>query len=242
MKLNVMTVSVLVLFVAGGAMAAQSYGDFIAPGTGFVSFKNVEESSVTDPTPLYGAPETLYTDTDPTDLVRSSILLFKPDNFASFAENGEADTTAGKLGMDIETSGEGWFLNQVIVSEFGDFGMTGAGNASANIFGMLALVDDETGNVLVEGLDVQPDPPYSLPSDTDGLFEATVTVDVSALELTKAEFVFNNVLQTTAAENTASFIQKKLIRTTVTTIIPEPATMALLGVGGVLALIRRRRS
>lgn len=239
MKLRIV-LSLLVAFaIAGVAQAASVYGDFLGSEPGQVNFLNVREESVTDPTPLFGEPKAIYTAEN--GLSRTSILLFKPDYFASEAVNGDADTTASKLAADLQVIGEGWFLNQVIIREVGDFGMTGAGG-TANIFGMLAIVDDNTGAIVLDGLDVQPDPPYSLPSDTAGTFEATVTVDLSALQLTEAELVFNNVLQTTALPNSVSFIQKKVIETTVTTLIPEPATMALLGIGGVFALLRRKRA
>ena len=156
MKLNRIALFVLVLF-AGTAMGVTTYPDVLGSADGQVDFLNIEETSVTDPTPLFGEPKAIYIDDDP--LVKTSILLFKPDNFASYAENGEADNTAGKLSMDLRARGEGWFLNQIIVREIGDFGMTGAGSGSANVFGLLAAVNDLTGEILLDGLDVQPDPP-----------------------------------------------------------------------------------
>lgn len=235
---TILAAGLALLLVAGAAQAAPiNYGDFFGVGAGEVDFINVREASATDPypmnDPLYGAP-----------IRDANRLIFTPLTFASFASNGAADTTSGTLSMIIRAD-VGQFLNTIFIRETGDFSLLGVGTpaTSATINGLLTTTELAPGMspTLTDTLDVLPAAPYALPADTDGEFVATTEIDLSTLGITEVILNFNNNLQTTSEEGTVSFIQKKTIVITVNPEVPEPATLSLLAISGVI-LLRRRRS
>ena len=59
--------------------------------------------------------------------------------------------------------------------------------------------------------------------------------------MTEIVLNFNNNLQTTSENGTVSFIQKKTMVITVNPPVPEPATLSLFALSGVLVLRRKRR-
>lgn len=238
-KRNSILAAVLaVLVLSGVAQAAPiNYGDYFGVASGEVDFINVREASATDPfpmhDPLYGAP-----------IRDENRLIFTPLTFASFAANGAADTTSGTLSMIIRADA-GQFLDSIFIHETGDFSLAGVGTpaTSATINGLLTVTELAPGSspTMTSTLSVNPATPYALPADTDGEFTADTMIDVSGLGIREIVLNFNNNLQTTSENGTVSFIQKKTIVITVNPPVPEPTTIALLSMGGVL-LVRRRRN
>lgn len=228
---SVFLVFVAMLGLASGASAAPIlYGDYIGLNPGDVDFLQVREDSVTDPPPLFEAPFFL-----------PNKLIFTPISFVSYAANGSADTTSGTLQMRIRADA-GTFLTTITITEAGGYTLVPAGlgspATSTTINGLLTLTDINPGTygVFTDPLDITPNAPYFLPGDSDGEFVAITSIDLTGLGIREVILNFNNNLQTSSEQGTTALIQK----TNITIYTPEPASLALLAVGGLL-LIRRRR-
>jgi len=206
------------------------YGDYIGLNPGDVDFLQVREDSITDPVPLFEAP-----------IFLPNKLIFTPISFASFSANGSADTTSGTLQMRIRADA-GTFLTTIEIRETGNYSLVpvglGSPATSATINGLLTLtdIDPGVGGVLTDPIDVTPAAPYVLPGDSVGEFIAITSIDLTGMGIRQVILNFNNNLQTSSEMGTTAFIQK----TNITIITPEPASLTLLAVGGLL-LIRRRR-
>lgn len=223
---------VAVAGIAGVAGVAQArpinYGNF--SGT-TINFFQVQEDSITDALPLFGAP-TLAGDS----------LLFFPTAYASSSANGTADTTSGTLKMTI-TAKPGNFIKTIKVTELGDYALAGIGTAatSAQVSGLLTATDLDTGDLYFDSLAVNPKSLFTRPLDSTGNWNGVTFIDVTGLGITSMTIVFNNNLQTTSEQGTTSFIQKKVVNgPSIKIDVPAPGATALIGLGGLVALRRRR--
>ena len=232
--------SILVtLFLISSVFANPSpinYGNFLGVNPGDPDILNVAEDSSTDPTPLFGAPIRV-----------GNRLLFFPTAFSSYSSNGTADTTSGTLTMTI-VADSGYYLEDIIIKEYGDYTLTGAGTAatSATINGLLTVTDIVPGThiPLWDSLLVSPITPYTLPEDTFGVFTAVTQISLTGLGISQVVLNFNNNLQTSSESGesgTTAFIQKKVIDGPAIVVdVPEPATICLFGLG-TFALFKKRR-
>ncbi|MCP5115486.1 MAG: PEP-CTERM sorting domain-containing protein [bacterium] len=213
-----------------------NHGDFPGAGAGEVDFLQVTEDSFTDPTPLYDAPIHL-----------PNKLLFFPLSFTSVASNGASDTTTGTLTMTIRADA-GYFLGTIALWETGDYTLTGLGTSgtSADIEGMLSAQDISPGlnGTISDGVTYAPSPVFELPPPMFDEFTGEAVIDLTGLGITEVMLTLENTLETTSESGpgTTAFIQKKTIGIEASTVlIPEPATLGLLGLAGALGVRRRRR-
>jgi hypothetical protein len=235
-SLSTAVMAALVLVAASVAGASPiNYGNFPGILPGQVDFWQVTENSTTDPTPLFGPPTRV-----------GNSLYFFPNSYTSFSQDGSADTTSGTLQMMV-TAPQGKFITTVVFSELGDYALTGEGTSAtqATVAGLLTVTDLAPGNsgTGTAVFNFVPSFRFQLPDDSTGQFNGGGVVDLSGLDVTAIFINFNNILQTSSEPGTTSFIEKKVIDGMLVTIeTPEPATMAMLTIGGIGMLVARRRS
>ncbi len=220
----------LVAMVATQASAIVYTGPFVGDT---VVFSGVTETSGTDPVPLYGPPVT------PPPAI--NFLVFEPNaSFVAFAPNavGSGDTTDGRLQF-LLTAKPGNFLGLITVNEGGDFTISGSG--TVNVGGSIRIKDPVTTLNIGSAVGFSK---TGVPSSgtSDGLWSATATIDLTNLNRTEVLVVIDNTLSASVNSTDGSaFIAKKDFSVAVTTFVPEPASLALLGIGSLVILTGRGR-
>jgi len=240
---------VCVAFFSNSARAATiSYGDFddIVSG-GTITYIGVEESSGTDPVPLYGTPS-----------ISINELSFTP-NLVATASGGGIDVTDGLLSFDLEVE-PGHAIVGLEISEFGAYSLLGSGTdtTQALIAAIGFLTITEVDGVPISpftvtdsfslSFDLVADGPVALAPWTEGLsFDLSAALAAEGFSassgVTAAEFVMNNQAVAFSEAGTLSFIDKKGLDITVETVVPEPATLmlAVLAFGSIGLAAGRRR-
>jgi len=247
MKTGIQSVG-LVVFVAielaGLAQAAIQYGDF--DGT-TVMYLDVTETANSKPgsEPLLGPPT-----------LTDNQLDFDPQGLVATSTGGPFDINDAQLNFSIDT-GPGHGLTGLEISEFGDYSLTGSGGvettvtAAVGIWIEILAVDFQplvdpfaqhysasfTTDLATEGQEVVLAPwSLSLFVDFETLLGSTFQYGV-----TDAQVVIDNQLITNSELDSLAFIAKKDFKLIPkTTINPEPATVVVMLLGGLL--IARRRS
>jgi len=251
--MKVRHVSALVSIVCSFGLVSPAAAEWTTPydplwGTqpGQVDFFDIDETSVTDPTPLFGSPTRF-----------ANNVLFYPVNFTSESANGDSDTTQGKLRLRVRAY-PGTYLENVVITEYGDYLLTGGGGegTQANIGGTLQLIDESPEHlfptIIQVPLEVTPTAPFSLPGDTSGGYQATAEIDLTGYEWTQMYMILTNTLQTTSEDlgesGTTAFIEKNVLNAPAVSVvvIPEPGCLGLLifgaAVPAVSGLRHKRRS
>lgn len=187
-----------------------------------VRFGMVTESSATGALPLYDVPE-----------IVGDMLVFDPADFESLSEDGDADITDGRLSLMVFAK-PGYKITGIWIDEFGDYSLVG-GPVLAGV-GSTAFVTADGIGPHVGGASF---------SDDESLDIATpwsLRYGVAVPRADKITIVLDNTLTTLAGEVSAAFIKKKGFKLTVHTVIPEPGSLMLLGLGAVgLAVVGFRR-
>lgn len=249
---SVLLVGAVVL--AGTAQAVPiDYGSRV--GTS-VRYDEIREDSPTDAPPLYGAPTII-----------GDLLDFNPPSFGSSSSGAAGvDVTDGTLSFDIHAL-QGNFIDAISIHESGDFTLTGTGGVNtmaavqANIFIDIIEID---GHAPTQALNVIGSMAFA-PSNGDwnlrddgpgpivsGTWTGSFSLDVNAFlaergepfvgGVTGARFAMDNLLMTLSELGTSATVGKKDVDVLGITVIPEPASGGLLGLGLLgLALRRSRR-
>lgn len=236
--------------------ATMNYGDFV--GTS-VTYNNVTEAN-SGPDLLFSAPS-----------VVADTLEFDPVNFLSEVDPGPgADITDSEINT-VVTANPGFFIDNIQISESGDFTLVGEPDAfgeaevgAAFFFEVLAVDGVDVGDGPIGSVNMQfttgggPNGgEYALPGDsgTAVAWTGTAFLNVAAAmdadpnyagsRATKLRLSFDNTLSTAAGEGASAFIKKKSIGgIIIRTNIPEPSTVILLGclaAGGAGMVAMRRR-
>jgi len=242
----------LLLSAAAGAVPID-YGSRV--GT-TVRYDGIREDSPTDAPPLYGAPT-----------IVGDLLDFNPPSFSSSSSGpGGVDVTDGTLSFDIQAL-QGRFISAISVHESGDFTLTGNGGVGtmaaiqAHIFIDIIEID---GHAPTQALNAVGSMTFS-PSDgnwnlqddgpgpiVSGTWTGSFSLDVNEFLIergepfvggvTGARFEMDNLLMTLSEFGTSATVGKKDVDILGVTVIPEPASGGLLGLGLLgLAFHRNRR-
>lgn len=226
---------------ANAFAAPINYGDFA--GTS-VTYGSVTENSFTDPTPLYGAPS-----------ISGNLLDFDPSAFGSASTGGASDFTDGQLNFTIDTA-PGAGLTGFSVVEGGDYSFAGVtptpGTFVSASSGVTVTILEVDGSILAVPINVFASDIFVSDYPTTGGAPSTgvlpwslVTfVDLSSVlpsgsAATSVEVVIDNVLITGTTQGNTALITKKDFKI-IPISIPEPGSLALLGLGGLLMARRRR--
>jgi hypothetical protein len=179
-------------------------------------------------------------------VVTDAGFLFFPTNFFAESSNGAADTTRDRLFVTIDlpvNSPANTVIDKIIIEELGDYSILGTGSVKATGLLTATVLDNlaitpPVGSVYHNSLITDPVFPVSTTTSIDGDWTGTMTVDLPP-GVTSVQIVLNNVLQATSGAGSTSFIEKKNAGVEITLVIPEPATLSLIGFGTLL-LGRRR--
>lgn len=219
------------------------YGDFAGSS---VLYENVREDSQG----LFGAP-TLSGDT----------LAFTPLDFLAESNGGGINFTDGTLAFNLDAN-DGQAITSLTLEESGAFALESISGGTANTRVAVAAIFSvnilEVDGVAFNGTSQIATSATLLEAnlvDSPGLgqaWQASAIVDIAGLaasqlgitgNITRASVVLDNQLLAISEDGAFAFVDKKTVDFepfTVAITIPEPASAALIGLGS-LALLARRR-
>lgn len=226
------------LGIAGSASVANaaSYGDF-SSASGTVSFLNVADING-----LFGAPT-----------VSGNSLDFSPNTFEadcalSVTCPPTPHTVSDTLVMDIDADA-GQFIGTIVLSEAGDTTLASFLNALAatTVVGNVFIDVQEVNGVPVNGLNENAQMVFTrsgqYESNDEGvgthIWSGFLSIDVNSViagdggsgQATRVQISLANTLTAYAASGAAARIEKKDIDGLAITVIPEPGTALMLGLG-----------
>jgi hypothetical protein len=208
----------LALVAATSQAATISYGNFgpVAPG---VTFIDVEESSGTDPVPIYGPPAPF-----------SIGLDFNPTSFTASSIGGGADLTDGQLNFTVDSALP---ITTIGLSERGDYTLAGVGTAATQVSAgaVLFATVTEVNGVAVAPINLAPvnaSVAFNLAANAGIVqpWSLGLGLNVGVAGATRIDVVINNALVATSEPQSVAFIAKKDFLIDVD-VVPEPSTFAL---------------
>lgn len=170
-------------------------------------------------------------------LVGGNTFVFTPTNFRAEASDDQTVIVSDRLTVDL-IADPGFFISGIVISEAGDYTIVGTGSVEAT--GSFSLTNLDTNEVRNTDIAFVPDMPITSGS---GVWTGEGEVDLSNEfpQWTRLTLTLENDLISIAGPNSTAIIAKKVVGAGVAiTIIPEPATVLLLG-AGVAGVLRRRR-
>jgi hypothetical protein len=225
------------LLLAAVVLSAQTSYALDVPGLTVDFLGITETSSSGDALPLFGTP-TGAGDT----------LTFSP-TFSASASAGGFDITQSQLQLVIQTSVLGATILQVKIDELGSTTLGGTGTAGTGSFvgvGGSLLITHTTGGALgvpvsipITGT-ITAGGTFTLPTNPGMTpWTGSVVIDVASIvpDATRAVLAFDNDMFASSEAGSDASIQKDYVKITV---IPEPGTAALCGVGLLLLSLHRR--
>lgn len=204
------------------------------PASAFIPWSNTNGDATTFTWSGGGSDNGLYG--DPL-LVGGDSLVFTPGGYRAESLNGVADAKADRLQVDLHAKPGFAFLG-IELFEGGDYGILGQGSVSAS--GTLFVNDLDLPRNLHDDIITSPLSPILSGS---GAWTGSANVPIPSVPgdlWTNVRIVLDNNLLAISTPGGVSFIEKKFAGLSVRVLIPEPSSVALLSLGG-LALLRRRR-
>ncbi|MEX2218559.1 MAG: PEP-CTERM sorting domain-containing protein [Phycisphaerales bacterium] len=204
-----------------------------AAGTGtFFNWDNGQNST----TNLFGSPI----------LMNGTQFVFFPSGYVAQGENGTSQTTTDRFDVDL-TAFAGYKFTEIRIETFGDYSITGQG--SVNVIGSLDI-NELIGPQRITSDALLPVPPGSMPvvnttGGVSGNFQMLASRDLTLIEggipFTELHISFTNNVIAISGPGGVAQIGKTVVGFPIAvTIIPEPGMIALLGLGGLVAMRRRR--
>lgn len=242
----ILTLALAVAALPASAFSATApYGD--KPAVDYI-YRSVTEDSITDPVPLFGNPT-----------VFGNSLVFTPTLFGATSTGGGLDITDSTLTTTIEAR-PNKSIGNILFNEAGDYSLVGVGNAAttatvvATYFVRVVEVNFAPLSAPIQSNGALTFTPsggtYDLVNDPGAgiIWTGSTNIDVNAIlaansiqgVATKVMLSLDNQLVATSQAGTTSFIKKKTADGVVIIVIPEPATLGLLG-GAAITLLRQRR-
>jgi hypothetical protein len=177
-------------------------------------------------------------------------LDFDPAGFVASANGGNADITDGQLNFTVTSPVKTNGIVGINLFEGGDYTLVGSGTSATQVIAGAIITVTVTE---INGLPVVPS--NLLPSNNSVGFNLVANPGVVqpwslgtgiGINLppgqfaTKIDVAIDNSLIALSQPGTVAFIAKKDFRIQVMPRVPEPTTIALLGLGSVISLVRRR--
>lgn len=235
---SLMTAAALTAVAALPAQATIVYGDYEGDT---IDFLDVSE----DDKALFGAP-----------IVSGDTLVFTPLNFEALAASGDIDLVDGTLSTILMPADDSPLITLELF-ESGFFTLSGEGDEDTRVIAGLAV----TINILEVDGEVYTDNPsilnfseiladFNLEDDGENLLTAwsgSVSIDIAEAaeqelgitgDITKAAIVIDNQLIALSEDDSVAFIDKKAFEIGI--VVPEPASLALVGAGAIAIMGRRR--
>lgn len=214
---------VLVLSVLFAVPAAQGFVSWTNPSGSTLYFDWSEGGSDSG---LYGSPA----------LIGDSTFLFYPSGFRAQASNGDIDIIGDTLSFVLQMKNP-YALTGIRIVEYGDYALLGNGS-SVSASGQLQLDNLISGGPALTGA-IFTDPAFPI---TEGSGEWQGQAWLTGLFDNEVRISVTNELIAISSAGSSAIIEKKITGSAIAiqVVIPEPATLALLGFGA-LALLRRKR-
>jgi hypothetical protein len=179
-----------------------------------------------------------------TPVVSGNRFIFFPQAFKAQDNNGTdgiTDEAGDRLFVTIEAA-PGQMITGIGLQEWGDYHINVAGYVSVTAALYLTNLTPNQFDVASDTMDFIPAQP--IVTVGSGTWEGDVFIDLTGgAPWTKLQLILNNDLVAFAdGDGANSKIQKKVASSgVIITVLPEPATLTLLGLGGLLVLGRKRK-
>lgn len=198
-----------------------------ASGTGaFFTWANGQNQ-----TDLFGSPT----------LVGGTRFVFFPSAFTANATNGQTSSASDQFDVDLHSLA-GYKFTEIRIETFGDYTIQGTGSVAAS--GALNIHELASSRSTTDSLLTNPAFPVFSGTNVDWTGSATrdLTLVEGGVPFTDIHISFsNNLLAISGGAGSSATINKTVVGFPVAvTIIPEPGVLALLGIGGLVALRRKR--
>ncbi len=201
-------------------------------------YDNVVETSITDPLPMFGAPSAGV----------DNVMTFPMPSFIATASNNASDLSAGALEFTFDAD-PGKLISTVSIFESGGYGITGGAGGSVSVAGALTVryFDDLTQQfvTLADPIHIVVSPgglpggAFPVDGTGTGTWLGAALIDLADLGIQTSSVIvaMDNTLAASALAGGTATISKDEL-TVNTTIIPEPASLVLMGLG--LAMVVKR--